>query len=323
MLIPRTRQAKGLVPSGQLQGAATGVLGQGHGQRLDQDAIDVIFRLLFGQAQRIDLNTIAEAAGLIVGNAIALLQELIPKLSEGAHLAKLGHKPDPGIDEEADARDHDGKVRLGHLTPGLDRIQHRDGGGQRIGQFLLGRRTGLLQMVGTDVGRVPFGRLDIGPSHHIADHPHRGGGRIDIGPARQIFLHQVVLGRALQGLRRDALLLRQPDIERQEPRRRRINGHGGVHAIKRDLIEQGAHVAHMADRHPNLTDLTARQNMVWIIAGLGRQIEGHRQACLTLGQIGAVEGVGLVRRRVASIGADDPRGVWRMLERLGGHVRSS
>jgi len=83
-----------------------------------------------------------------------------------------------------------------------------------------------------------------------------------------------------------------------------------------DLVEQLAHVAQMADRHADLAHLAARQDVVGIIAGLGRQVEGHRQARLSLGQVGAIQGVGLLGRRVAGIGAEDPRRIRRVLIRL-------
>ena len=54
------------------------------------------------------------------------------------------------------------------------------------------------------------------------------------------------------------------------------------------LLEQRPHVADVRDGNADLADLAAGQHMVGIIAGLGRQVEGHRKAGLALGQIGAV-----------------------------------
>ena len=51
---------------------------------------------------------------------------------------------------------------------------------------------------------------------------------------------------------------------------------------ERNAVEQRAHVAEMADRHADLADLALGQHVVGVVAGLGRQIEGDRQAGLSL-----------------------------------------
>ena len=88
----------------------------------------------------------------------------------------------------------------------------------------------------------------------------------------------------------------------------------GAHLFDRDLVEQGAHVAQMADRHADLAHFTPGQNVVGVVAGLGRQIEGDRQAGLALGQVAPIELIGLGGRGVAGIGAEQPRLVGRVLE---------
>ncbi len=130
--------------------------------------------------------------------------------------------------------------------------------------------------------------------------------REDVGPAREIFLDDVVLRRALQLVARHTLSLGRRDIERKQPRRRGIDGHRRVHAVERNAVEQGAHVAEMGDRHADLADFALGQRVVAVVAGLRRQIEGHRQAGLSAGQIGPVKLVGLGCRRMAGIGADQP-----------------
>ncbi len=118
-----------------------------------------------------------------------------------------------------------------------------------------------------------------------------------------------------------ALFLGHGDIERQQPGRRGVDRHRGVHLLQRDLVEQRAHVAQMADRHADLADLAARQNVIAVIAGLRGQIEGHRQAGLTLGQVAAVERVGGRGGGMAGIGADQPGAVFGL--RAVGHGRAS
>ena len=75
---------------------------------------------------------------------------------------------------------------------------------------------------------------------------------------------------------------------------------------ERDAVEQRAHVAEMGDRHADLADLAARQHVVAVVAGLGRQIEGDREAGLALGEILAIERVRLSGGRVARVGAENP-----------------
>lgn len=207
------------------------------------------------------------------------------------------------------------EVFLRHLARGPDRIQHRDRRGQGEGQLLLRRRPGLLQVVAADVHRVPLGRLLVAPGDHVADQAQGRPRRIDVGAAGEILLDEIVLGGALQGRPVGALFVGQGDIERQQPRRRGVDGHRGVHAVERNAVEQGAHVADMADRHADLADLAAGQDMVGVVAGLGRQVEGDGKPGLALGQVGPIKGVGRLGGGMARIGAEDPRLVLRVLER--------
>ena len=59
-----------------------------------------------------------------------------------------------------------------------------------------------------------------------------------------------------------------------------------------DLVEERRHVTEVGDRDADLADLAGGLGSVRVVAGLGRQVEGDRQACLPLGQVGAVELVG-------------------------------
>ena len=172
LLIPGARQAQRLVPGGQLHGAGAGVFRQRDRQHFDQDAVDVVFGLLFGQAQRVDLHAIAEAAIFRIGDAIAGFADLVPQIDEGAHLAQLGDKADARVDEERDAADHVGEIGGGHLA--LQIVQHGAGGGQREGQFLFRRRPRLLQVVGTDVHRVPFRQVLLRIGRDVGDHAQDG-----------------------------------------------------------------------------------------------------------------------------------------------------
>ena len=73
--------------------------------------------------------------------------------------------------------------------------------------------------------------------------------------------------------------------------RSRVDGHRGVHAVERDLLEEGPHVVDMADRHTDIADLPAGEWMVRVVSGLGRQIEGDGEAALATGEIAAIQHV--------------------------------
>ena len=123
----------------------------------------------------------------------------------------------------------------------------------------------------------------------VLDQPHRGRRRKHVGAARQIFLDDVVLDRAGQRSARRALLVGDRDVERHQPRRGGVDGHRGVHRGERNAVEQRAHVAEVRDRHADLADLAARQHVIAVVAGLGRQIERDREAGLALGEIFPIE----------------------------------
>ena len=162
-------------------------------------------------------------------------------------------------------------------------------------------------MVAADVDRVPFRHLAAGEGDRVRGQPHRGLGREDVGAAREVFLDDIVLGRAGQFRPRRALPLGRRDIEGEQPGRGRVDRHRGVHPGERDIPEQGLHIAEMGHRHADLADLAAGQRIVGVVAGLGRQVEGDRQAGLPLGQVGPVKRVRRRGRGMARIGPHDPR----------------
>ncbi len=161
-------------------------------------------------------------------------------------------------------------------------------------------------MVGADIDRVPFRHFAIGEGHHVGGQTQGGFGREDVGAAREIFLDDIVLGGAGQIGPLRPLGLGRRDIERQQPGRRRVDRHGRVHLPKRNAVEQGLHVAQMADRHADLADLALGQRMVGIVAGLGRQVERHRETRLAPRKIRSIELVALRSRGMARISAKKP-----------------
>ena len=225
LLIPRARQAERFIPCRQLHRSRAGALGQRHRQHLDEDAGDVVLRLLLRESQRIDLYAVAEQSLLGIIDAVALGGDLVPELGESAHLAQLGDEPQAGIDEEGDASDHVTEGAALDRARGLHGVEHRDRRCERKREFLHRRRTRLLQVIGAHVDRVPLRHLAGGEQDHVLSEPHGGGGRKHVGAAGEIFLDDVVLRGPLQFLPRDALFVGERDIEREQPGGRRVDGH--------------------------------------------------------------------------------------------------
>ncbi len=171
-------------------------------------------------------------------------------------------------------------------------------------------------MIGADVDRIELRAFLRGEENEVLGEAQRLRRRKHVRAARQIFLDDVVLRRALQLRARRALLLGGGDIERHQPHGGGVDGHRRVHLAERDAVEQRAHVAEMRDRHADLADFAAREDVVAVIAGLRRQIEGDGETRLALGEIGAIELVGLAGRRMAGVGAKHPG----LVAARGGHV---
>ena len=114
----------------------------------------------------------------------------------------------------------------------------------------------------------------------------------------------------------DAGLLRGDDVEREQPRGRRVDRHRRVHAVERDAVEQRPHVALVADRHADLADLAARELVVGVVARLGRQVEGDGEPRLPLGEVAAVELVRADGRGVPRVGPHHP-GLVRLGQAVG------
>jgi hypothetical protein len=169
------RQAERLVPGGKLDRAGAGVAAQRHPERLEHDARHVVLGLGLGEAERVDLDAVAQAQEPRIAHAVALAPELLPQDAHRAQLRVLLDEADPGVDEERDPPEDlahaRGRHPLGHG------VEHRAGVGQRVGDLLHGRGARLLQVVGADVDRVPARDVLDGVGDHVRDEPHgRAGG---------------------------------------------------------------------------------------------------------------------------------------------------
>ncbi len=141
----------------------------------------------------------------------------------------------------------------------------------------------------------------------------RRRGRIDIGVAHHEFFEDVVLDRARQLRLRHALFLGRDDVEREHRQHRAVHGHRHAHLVERDAGEQRAHVVDRIDRDARHADIAGHARMIAVVAAMGGEIEGDREALLPGGEIAPVEGVGIFRGGEAGILPDGPglRGVHR------------
>ena len=191
-------------------------------------------------------------------------------------------KRTPALTKNEMRREQLGKFFRRHFAGVSHLVEHGFRRGEGKGKLLRRRRSSLLQMVGADIGRVPFRNLARGVDDDVLDQPERGLGRKHIGAARQIFLDDVVLHRAGELAPVDALLVGERHIERQEPGGGGVDGHRGVHLAERNALHQRPHVAEMGDRHAHLAHLAAGERIVGVVSGLRRQVESDRKPRLAL-----------------------------------------
>ena len=103
-----------------------------------------------------------------------------------------------------------------------------------------------------------------------------------------------------------ALLLGGDDVERQHRQHGAVHGHRHRHLVERNAGKQRAHVVDRIDRHPRHADVAADARVIRVVAAVGGEIEGDREAFLPGGEIAAVEGVGILRRGEPGILPDGP-----------------
>ena len=309
LLVPRPREAERLVPGRKLNRAGTRVFAERDREHLEHDADHVVFGLLLGQPERVHLNAVAESTLLGVGDAVSLTCDPIPQLDERAHLAQLLDEADAGVDEEADTADDLAELAFRNASGRLHRVEHTDRGDQSVRELLRRGRAGFLQVIAADVDRIPLGDLVHRVRDQVGDEPHRRRGRKDVRAPREVLLDDVVLRRASEHVRVDALVLRGRDVERQQPDRGGVDRHRGVHLVERDTLEQLLHGAEVRNRDTDLADLAAGERVIGVVSGLGRQIEGHAQARLAFREVGSIELVRCGCRAVTRVGPHDPRSV--------------
>ncbi len=182
-----------------------------------------------------------------------------------------------------------------------------DAVGERVAELEVGGRPGLLHVVAGDRDRVELRHLPRREAEDVGDDPHRRRRRVDVRVPDHELLEHVVLDRAGELLRLDALLLGGDDVEREHRQHGAVHRHRHAHLVERDAVEQLAHVEDRVDGHAGHADVALHPRVVAVVAAVGGEVEGDRQALLAGGQVAAVERVGLLGGREPGVLADRPR----------------
>ena len=194
-----------------------------------------------------------------------------------------------------------------HLEAGVDRGLHEGDRVRERERHLLYRRATLLpHVVAGDRDRVPLRDALVAVGEDVGREAHRALRRVDEVPTRRVLLEDVVLDRAAQLLRGDALLLADELVEEKKNRRRCVDRHRRRDLVQRNLVETGAHVIDRVDRDARAPDLAEAARVVRVAAELGGEVERHRETGRAVLEQVAVAGVGLSGGRVAGVLAHRP-----------------
>ena len=247
-------------------------------QRLDRGPDDVHLRLLRGQRHARRLRVEAHQPRARVARAEAVAQLTRPDPPRRPVLRDLLEEVEMGVEEEREPR-----RELVDVHPARDRpLDIGEAVRERERELLRRRRAGLADVVAGDRDRVPLGHLRRAPLHHVRDEPHRRLGREDVLLLRDVLLEDVRLDRPAQRRRRDALLLADGDVEREQDRRGRVDRHRGADVAERDPAEERLHVLERVDRDTLPADLAERPLVIGVVAHQRRHVERGREPGLAV-----------------------------------------
>jgi hypothetical protein len=143
----------------------------------------------------------------------------------------------------------------------------------------------------------------------VGDDPEARRGWVDVGVADHELLEDVVLERARQLALVDALFLGGDDVPGHHRQHRAVHGHRDGHLVERDAVEQHLHVLDRVDGDACLADVADDAGVVAVVAAVGREVERDRESHLSRREVGAIEGVRLLRGGEPGVLADGPRPV--------------
>ena len=236
--------------AGSCTARARASLRQRDGEHLEQDAIDVVLGLLLGEAERVHLHAVAEAAMLGVARRRSGLAVISSHSSVKARILQISvMNRRPALTKKEMRPTTAPKSSAGDFARRLARRRAR-----------LARWRARRPAPAPASRPLPAGGRSRRWSGSTSAWPRQvktmvslisrsdGCGREHVGAARQVLLDDVVLDGAGELGRGRALRVGGGDVEREQPRRRGVDRHGGVHLAERDAVEQRAHVAQVRDR---------------------------------------------------------------------------
>ena len=273
----------------------------GGGHRLDAGSRDVVERVLGGQRPTRGLRMGAQGKRFGALGAESA-DQFAPQQPPGPQLGDLHEEVHPDAPEERQPRRELVDVQAG-FQAGFDVV---DAVGQGVGQLEIGCGTGFLDVVTGDRDGVELRHLGAGVGEDVGDDPHGGLGRIDVGVADHELFEDVVLDGPGEFLRRHALLFGGHHVQRQDRQHSPVHRHRHRHSAQVDAVEELAHVQDGVDRHPGHADVALHPRVVGVVAAVGGQVEGHRQALLPGGQVAPVERIGVRGGGEAGVLPDGP-----------------
>ena len=249
---------------------------QHRGKRLDRRPDQVHLRLLRRQRDAGGLRVEAHQPRARVLRPVLLAHLPRPDPPRRPVLRDLLEEVEMRIEEEGEPRREGVDVEAA-----LDaRLDERESVGEREGELLRRVRAGLADVVAGDRDRVHERHVLRAPLDHVHHEPHRRRGREDPLLLRDVLLEDVRLDGAAQPLERDALLLADARVEREQHCRRAVDRHRGRDLAERDPAEERLHVGERVDRHALAPDLAERARVVRVVAHQRRHVERSREAGL-------------------------------------------
>ena len=272
------------------------------GEGLNRRPGDVDFGLLRGQRRTRRLRVKAQHQRTWVACAEAFAHDTRPQATRGAKLRDLFEEVVVRVEEEGEAR-----CELIDFESGGERgFDVGDGVTERERHLLHGGRTGFADVIAADRNGVPVGDFAGAVGKGVGHEPQRRRGRINVRAARDVFLQDVVLNRALKLGGRDVLLLRHGNVETQQRRGGRVDGHRSRNGVERDAVKKSLHVFERINRDADLADLSGGERVVRVETDLRREIEGDGEARRPLREQIFVTRVRLFGGRVSGILAHRP-----------------
>jgi len=151
---------------------------------------------------------------------------------------------------------------------------------KREGQFLDRRGAGLADVVARNRDRVPLGNVQGAELDGVADQLHGGLRGAHEGLLGDELLEHVVLDRAADLVKRNAVDFGRRAVHGPEGRGRRVDRHGGRDLVEGDALGENEEVFEGVDGHAALAALATGFRGVGVIAHEGGEVEGRAETRL-------------------------------------------